>query len=149
MMTGSHLYRYGIHKINWWSVLRLHWQKRSVLEINTILSAINKILVKHCIQSQSYKTLTHLLFSITQFHNHTETKRSGQFCDFKIAKEENKTAGHQRVNTELTTCMAELLGGCGSMSSWEGVCPKLRIWASTAWKRHRQVCMLRGANYRQ
>lgn len=57
--------------------------------------------------------------------------------------------GSQSINMALTTCMAELLGGCGSMSSWEGVCPKLRIWASTAWKRHRQVCMLRGANYRQ
>ena len=49
----------------------------------------------------------------------------------------------------LTACMAEPLGGWGSMSSWDGVCPKLRIWASTAWKRHGQVWGLRGANYRQ
>ena len=47
----------------------------------------------------------------------------------------------------LTACMAEPLGGWGSMSSWDGVCPKLRIWASTAWKRHGQVWGLRGANY--
>lgn len=33
----------------------------------------------------------------------------------------------------LTTCMAELRGGCGSISNWQGVCPKLLIWDSTAW----------------
>lgn len=34
----------------------------------------------------------------------------------------------------LTICIAELRGVCGSMSSWQGVCPKLWIWDSTAWK---------------
>lgn len=100
-MTGSHLYRYGIKKINWWSVLRLHWQKRSVLEINTILSAINKIIVKHCIHSRSYKIVIHLLFLITQFHNHIKAKRSGRFCNFKIAKEMNKMAGHKELTWYL------------------------------------------------
>lgn len=37
------------------------------------------------------------------------------------------------VRALLTTCMAELRGGCGSMSNWQGVCPKLLIWDSTAW----------------
>lgn len=54
----------------------------------------------------------------------------------------------RRAKTALTTCMAEPLGGWGSMRSWEGVCPKLRIWASTAWKKQRQVRRLRGVNYR-
>lgn len=54
-----------------------------------------------------------------------------------------------REQAALTACMAEPLGGWGSMSSWDGVCPKLRIWASTAWKRHGQVWGLRGAPYRQ
>ena len=31
------------------------------------------------------------------------------------------------VHAPLTTCMAELRGGCGSMSNWQGVCPKLLI----------------------
>lgn len=39
------------------------------------------------------------------------------------------------VCAPLTTCMAELLGGCGSMSNWQGVCPKLLIWDSTAWEK--------------
>ena len=29
--------------------------------------------------------------------------------------------------------MRELRGGCGSVSSWDGVWPKLRIWLSTAY----------------
>jgi len=32
----------------------------------------------------------------------------------------------------FTRCMAELLGGCGSIRSWDGVWPKLRIWFSIA-----------------
>lgn len=39
---------------------------------------------------------------------------------------------HACVRVSLTTCMAELRGGCGSMSNWQGVCPKLLIWDSTA-----------------
>lgn len=32
----------------------------------------------------------------------------------------------------LTRCMAELRGGCGSISNWDGVCPKCWICASVA-----------------
>jgi hypothetical protein len=32
----------------------------------------------------------------------------------------------------LTKCIAELLGGCGSMRSCDGVCPKFLIWFSMA-----------------
>jgi len=32
----------------------------------------------------------------------------------------------------LTMCIAELRGRCGSISSWEGVWPKQRIWFSMA-----------------
>lgn len=96
-MTGSHLYRYGINKINWWSVLRLHWQKRSVLEINTILPAINKRIVKHCIHSQSYRLVTHLLFLITQVHDHIKEMQSSRYCNCKIAKEANRMAGHKEL----------------------------------------------------
>lgn len=53
------------------------------------------------------------------------------------------------VESALTACMAEPRGGWGSMSSCEGVCPKLRIWASTAWKGRRQGWGLREVNHRQ
>ena len=41
------------------------------------------------------------------------------------------------MHTALTRCMAELRGGCGSISNWDGVCPKLWICASVACGRER------------
>ena len=35
---------------------------------------------------------------------------------------------------KLTRFIGELLGGCGSVNSWDGVWPKLRIWFSRAWQ---------------
>jgi len=41
---------------------------------------------------------------------------------------------------ELTKCIAELLGGCGSISNCDGVWPKLRIWFSIACnKQHNRI----------
>lgn len=37
----------------------------------------------------------------------------------------------------LTICIAELLGGWGSMSNWEGVWPKFRIWFSMAYSKEK------------
>lgn len=36
------------------------------------------------------------------------------------------------VEINLTKCIAELLGGCGSIKSCDGVCPKFLIWFSIA-----------------
>lgn len=38
----------------------------------------------------------------------------------------------------LTRCMAELRGGCGSISNWDGVCPKCWICASVACRGERE-----------
>ncbi len=47
---------------------------------------------------------------------------------------------HTHTHAVLTRCMAELRGGCGSMSNWDGVCPTLWIWASVACsKRERKI----------
>ena len=38
----------------------------------------------------------------------------------------------------LTRCMAELRGGCGSISNWDGVCPKCWICASVACRKEKK-----------
>lgn len=42
----------------------------------------------------------------------------------------------------LTRCMAELRGGCGSISNWDGVCPKFCICASMACSGRRVIVII-------
>lgn len=42
----------------------------------------------------------------------------------------------------LTRCMAELRGGCGSISNWDGVCPKFCICASMACRGRRVIVII-------
>lgn len=42
----------------------------------------------------------------------------------------------------LTRCIAELRGGCGSISNWDGVCPKFCICASMACRESRVLVII-------
>lgn len=72
--------------------------------------------------------------AIQRFTNSAEKEQVWRKTAIEV-KHGLREAGRRRARAALTACMAEPLGGWGSMSSWEGVCPKLRIWDSTAWKR--------------
>ncbi len=57
-----------------------------------------------------------------------------------LSGREKKHNKYTLTHAVLTRCMAELRGGCGSMSNWDGVCPTLWIWASVACsKRERKI----------
>ena len=77
-----------------------------------------------------------------------KTVKYWHICFNKEKKEHNYTIiqdhKHEyyhngKINRQLifTRCMTELRGGCGSVNSCKGVCPKLRIWFSIAWKKNK------------
>lgn len=53
-----------------------------------------------------------------------------------------KNAKHFQQAAILTRCMAELRGGCGSISNWDGVCPKFCICVSMACRGRRVTVII-------
>lgn len=65
------------------------------------------------------------------YKHHQELQRTSSESTNKILNISTAHGWSLKINF-LTKCIAELRGGCGSIKSWEGVWPKLRIWLSIA-----------------
>lgn len=75
-------------------------KKKPTLEINAILSAINKKIVKHCIQLLPNRNSSAAFNNVIPQPHKNEVK-SVQVCKGKMAKEVSTMAGHKELTWHL------------------------------------------------